>query len=166
MRSTLILTVVSLVLLAGCGVTATRTSFVDDYEVIATAVGRGECFDAPSISDWKTYDDHHVYIRDEENDTHLLITTKSMCRGLMVAPVVEFPAVGGRICQNGSRIAYRWAPPRTSCGIDNIEIVADEPAALALVNSRTRVEEIPFLDLFIPGRGGAKGPIVPSSDPD
>ena len=96
----------------------------------------------------------------------MLITTKSMCRGLIVAPIIEFPAVGGRICQNGSRIAYRWTPPRTSCGIDNIEVVEDEAAALALVNSRTRIEEIPFFDLFIPGRGGAEGPIVPDTEPE
>jgi len=166
LRKALIFTTVSLLLLTGCSTKTTRTSFVDDYEVIASEVGRGECFAAPVIANWTAYDDRHVYIRDAVNDTHLLITTKSMCRGLLVAPVVEFPAANGSICQNGSRIAYRWSPPRTSCGIDNIEVVADEPAARALVKSRTRIEEFRIFDVFIPGRGGAVSPVVPEIDPE
>lgn len=135
---------------SGCGVVATTTRTVDNYEVevVATEVGDGNCFIVESMGDVVAIDDHHVYFADVSNDTHYLVTTKAMCRGLIVAPVIEIPNTKGQICQNGSRIAYRWTPPRTTCGIDNIEVVADKEAALALYDSRTTVEKTPLFNLI------------------
>ena len=50
-------------LIAACGVPTTRTNFVDDYEVIATEIGRGDCYVIPGVDEWTVIDDHHVYIR-------------------------------------------------------------------------------------------------------
>jgi uncharacterized protein DUF6491 len=135
---------------SGCGIVTTTTRTVDNYEVevVATEVGEGNCFTVESMGDVIAIDDHHVYFSDESNDTHYLVTTKAMCRGLIVAPVIEIPNTSGRICQNGSRIAYRWTPPRTTCGIDNIEVVANKEAAFALYDSRTTVEKVPLFDLI------------------
>ncbi len=143
-----------LVLTSSCGVVTTRTEFVNDDEVVATEVGEGDCFIIPDIEWWYTINDHQIYLQGIEDNANYLVTTKSMCRGLLYAPIIEIANSTGRVCQNGSRIAYRWTPPRSTCGIQNIEIVADKDAAVELAKSRTRVESFSSSDLFF---GGGQG---------
>jgi Family of unknown function (DUF6491) len=152
---TILLTMLTLFLTPlGCGFDTTRTEIVGDYEVVATEVGEGDCFMIPGIVWWFPIDDHQIFLQGIEDNPNYLVTTKSMCRGMLYAPVVEIANNTGRVCQNGSRIAYRWTPPRSTCGIENIEIVADKDAAVELAKSRTRVEKFSSFELFF---GGGQG---------
>jgi len=49
--------------ITACGIPTTRTNFVDDYEVIVTEIGRGDCYVIPGVDEWTVIDDHHVYIK-------------------------------------------------------------------------------------------------------
>ncbi|MCH7980451.1 MAG: hypothetical protein IID59_03015 [Proteobacteria bacterium] len=110
--------------ISACGIPTTRTNFVYDYEVIATEIGRGDCYAIPGVDEWTIIDDHHVYIKaskpepkpepEVELQRDFLITTKSMCRGFMSLPVIEFPRSQGIVCQNESRIGYSISE-HTSC---------------------------------------------------
>ena len=154
-------------LVTACGVPTTRTNFVDGYEVIATEIGRGDCYVIPGVDEWTIIGDHHVYIKaskpepkpkaeliaeaesvagpvvvstveskmELEVELHrdFLITTKSMCRGFMSSPVIEFPRSHGLVCQNESRISYSFSEHPRTCSIDNIEVVESRDAAKALL---------------------------------
>jgi len=149
-------------LITACG--TTRTSFVDDYEVIATEIGRGDCYEISGVDKWTVIDDRHVYIRASKPESkpvsaetesevkHLrdfLITTTAMCRGFMYSPVIEFPRSRGLVCQNESRISYSFSEHRRTCAVDNIEVVESRSAAIALVSSRSRVDEGSVLDFIL-----------------
>lgn len=142
-------------LISACGVPTTRTSFVDDYEVIATEIGRGDCYVISGVDEWTVIDDHHVYIKaskpepEAELQRDFLITTKSMCRGFMSLPVIEFPRSQGIVCQNESRIGYSFTEHPRTCSIDNIEAVESKSAAIALVSSRSRVDEGSLFDFIM-----------------
>ena len=170
--------------ISACGIPTTRTNFVDDYEVIATEIGRGDCYVIPGVDEWTVIDDHHVYIRasksaleresgadsaegpvvvstvesrmepEVEIEREFLISTKSMCRGFTYSPVIKFPRSRGLVCQNESRIGYSFSEHPRTCSIDNIEVVESRSAAIALVSSRSRVEEGSLID-FILGRESA-----------
>ncbi len=137
------------VLISGCDVIVRRTEFVDDYEVVATAVSRGECYTISDIDSLEVFDDHHLYVKDADSGAQYLVTTKSMCRGLLYSAIIEFPNRAGLVCQNKSRVTYNYSDLRKSCGIDNIEVVASKEAAIALVSSRTRVEEKYLIDFIL-----------------
>ena len=105
-------------------------------------------------------DDHHLYVEaansesdhsgdDNDGGAQYFVTTKSMCRGLLHSAIIEFPNRAGRVCQNESRVTYRYSELRKSCGIDNIEVVASKEEAIALVSSRTRVEEKYLIDFIL-----------------
>ena len=144
----------------------TRTNFVDDYEVIATEIGRGDCYVIPGVDEWTIIDDHHVYIKasktepkpEPEVELHrdFLITTKSMCRGFMSLPVIEFPRSQGIVCQNESRIGYSFTEHPRTCSIDNIEAVESKSAAIELVSSRSRVDEGSLIDFILRRENAAK----------
>ncbi len=166
-------------LIAACGVPTTRTNFVDDYEVIATEIGRGDCYVIPGVDEWTVIDDHHVYIKasksaleresgadsaegpvvvstvesrmepEVELEREFLISTKSMCRGFIYSPVIKFPRSRGLVCQNESRIGYSFSEHPRTCAIDNIEVVESRSAAIALVSSRSRVEEGSLIDFIL-----------------
>lgn len=146
-------------LISACGVPTTRTNFVDDYEVIATEIGRGDCYLIPGVDEWTVIDDHHVYIKaskpepkpepEVELHRHFLISTKSMCRGFVYSPVIEFPRSRGLVCQNESRIGYSHSEHPRTCSIDNIEVVEGRDAAIALVSSRSRVDEGSLIDFIL-----------------
>ena len=152
----------------------TRTNFVDDYEVIATEIGRGDCYVIPGVDEWTVIDDHHVYIKASkpepkpvpelevetepavELEREFLISTKSMCRGFIYSPVIEFPRSRGLVCQNESRISYSFSEHPRTCAIDNIEVVESRDAAIALVKSRSRVDEGSLFDFILRREGAAK----------
>ena len=144
--------IVLCVLTTGCDVNVRTTKYVDDHEVVATEIGRGECYTIRGVTSWVVMDDHHLYLEaansesdhsgdDNDGGAQYLVTTKSMCRGLRYSVFIEFPYHAGLVCQNESRVTHRFSEIRNSCGIDNIEVVASKEEAIALVSSRTRVEE-------------------------
>jgi len=148
------------VLTTGCDLIVRTTEYVDDYEVVATEIGRGECYTIRGVKSWVVMDDHHLYVEavnsesdqignDNDGGAQYLVTTKSMCRGLLYSAFIEFPNRAGLVCQNESRVTYRYSELRKSCGIDNIEVVASKEAAIALVSSRTRVEEKYLIDFLL-----------------
>lgn len=137
------------VVISGCDTIVRTTEYVTEYEVVATEVGRGDCYTISNLESWLVIDDHHLYVVDAGGGAQYLVTTKSMCRGLLYSRIVEFPNRAGLVCQNESRVAYKYSELRKSCGIDNIEVVASQEAAIALVSSRTRVEEKYLIDFIL-----------------
>ncbi len=142
------------VLISGCGFPVRTSHTVNNYEVVATEIGRGDCFYVPEIKSWMAIDDHHLYVEAAgsavaDSGAHYLVTTKSMCRGILYSAIIDFPNPVGLVCQNESRVAYSYGELRKSCGIDNIEIVENKEAAIALFSSRTTVEEKYLIDVIL-----------------
>ena len=98
------------------------------------------CFNVRDINNFDPLDDSFVYISGSRNQ-HYLLTMQRSCFGLRNARGIGISNHLNRVCSNAfGEISYRDFDRVVTCGIRQIEAVADKDAARALAERRKNQE--------------------------
>lgn len=111
---------------------AQHPELVDEIDV--------DCVDVGEVMRWQVFSAYRLYIEGSEEDARYLLTTRSMCRGLLYTKRVEVPKSSGQLCKEKARIGYRDASQRRTCRIESIEWVPHFEEAARRVRAREEAE--------------------------
>ena len=95
-----------------------------------------DCHIIGKIERWQIFDDRHVFVEGADEDSRFLLTTRSMCRAMPNARLVEIPNPQQPVCNSGSRVAFPDGERRKTCTLSRVEKVASVDEAMALLRSR------------------------------
>ena len=101
-----------------------------------TASEDPSCHVIGKIEKWQIFDHRHVYVEGADGDSRFFLTTRSMCRAMPNARLVEIPNPQEPVCNSGSRIAFPDGERRKTCTLSRVEKVASVDEAMALFNAR------------------------------
>ena len=96
------------------------------------------CHVIGTIERWQIFDHRHVYVEGAGGDSKFYLTTRSMCRAMPNAVMIEIPNPQKPVCNSGSRIAFPDGERRKTCTLSQIEKVASVDEARALFNARAQ----------------------------
>lgn len=108
----------------------------DGTSASATASQDPSCHVIGKIEKWQIFDDRHVFVEGSGEDSKFFLTTRSMCRAMLNAVLIEIPNPQEPVCNSGSRIAFPDGARRKTCTLSQIEKVTSIDEATALFNSR------------------------------
>ncbi len=95
-----------------------------------------DCHIIGKVESWQVFDDRHVYVEGADEESRFLLTTRSMCRAMPHALLVEIPNPQKPVCNSGSRVAFPDGDRRKTCTLSQVEKVASVDEAMALFKSR------------------------------
>ena len=95
-----------------------------------------DCHIIGKIERWQIFDHRHVYVEGADEESRFLLTTRSMCRAMPHALLVEIPNPQKPVCNSGSRVAFPDGDRRKTCTLSQVEKVASVDEAMALFKSR------------------------------
>ncbi len=95
-----------------------------------------DCHIIGKIESWQVFDHRHVYVEGADEESRFLLTTRSMCRAMPHALLVEIPNPQKPVCNSGSRVAFPDGDRRKTCTLSQVEKVASVDEAMALFKSR------------------------------
>lgn len=95
-----------------------------------------DCHIIGKIESWQVFDHRHVYVEGADEESRFLLTTRSMCRAMPHALLVEIPNPQKPVCNSGSRVAFPDGDRRKTCMLSQVEKVASVDEAMALFKSR------------------------------
>lgn len=95
-----------------------------------------DCYIIGKIESWQVFDHRHVYVEGADEESRFLLTTRSMCRAMPHAVLVEIPNPQKPVCNSGSRVAFPDGDRRKTCTLSQVEKVASVDEAMALFKSR------------------------------
>lgn len=115
----------ALVVVSGC----TSTS-------VSGVVSSDNCVYIRDPGDWEPLDLRHLYLEDNSDGKTYLITTRSICHGLMDRVRIVRSDQDGRMCGNGAdRLRYRHANLTQGCTIQSVQEVSSFGEALSLAEA-------------------------------
>jgi hypothetical protein len=95
-----------------------------------------DCHIIGKIESWQVFDHRHVYVEGADEESRFLLTTRSMCRAMPHAVLVEILNPQKPVCNSGSRVAFPDGDRRKTCTLSQVEKVASVDEAMALFKSR------------------------------
>ena len=110
----------------------------ESTNVSAAASQDPGCHVIGTIEKWQIFDHRHVYVEGADGGSKFFLTTRSMCRAMLNAVMIEIPNPQEPVCNSGSRIAFPDGGRRKSCTLSRIEKVASVDEAKALFNARAQ----------------------------
>ena len=114
---------IAMVLMSGCAATN------GDVQA-GTPQNTDNCIYVGELSRWEAFNPRYLYIEDSNDGSQYLITTRTMCWGMVEDVRIEFPYKRGRICQGGGeRLRYREAGQVRTCPTSGWLRVADRDEA-------------------------------------